>query len=82
MSPREPAKYLYDMLSSCEFLISFTAGKTIEEYRENRAVRSAIERELQIIGEALLHIRTSRPVCRTISTSSASVTSSFTATTA
>ncbi len=42
------------MLSSCEFLISFTSGKSIQEYRENSAFRSAIERELQIIGETLL----------------------------
>jgi hypothetical protein len=30
MSHREPAKYLFDMLSSCDFLITFTADKTLE----------------------------------------------------
>jgi len=56
MSHRDPAKYLYDMLSSCDFLIAFTAGKTLAQYREDRAFRSAVERELQIIGEALLQL--------------------------
>ena len=56
MSHRDPAKYLYDMLNSCDFLITFTADKTIEEYKHNRAFRSAVERELQIIGEALMQL--------------------------
>ena len=30
MPHRDPAKYLYDMLNSCDFLIAFTAGKTLE----------------------------------------------------
>lgn len=56
MSRRDPAKYLYDMLSSCDFLIAFTADKTPEQYKEDRAFRSAVERELQIIGEALMQL--------------------------
>jgi len=56
MSHREPEKYLYDMLSSCEFLLEFTLGRTVNDYIEDRAFRSAIERELQIIGEALLQL--------------------------
>ena len=56
MSHRDPSKYLYDMLSSCDFLITFVAGKTIEQYKQDRAFRSAVERELQIIGEALMQL--------------------------
>jgi uncharacterized protein with HEPN domain len=56
MSHREPEKYLYDMLSSCEFLLEFTLGRTVNDYIKDRAFRSAIERELQIIGEALLQL--------------------------
>jgi uncharacterized protein with HEPN domain len=56
MSHREPEKYLYDMLSSCEFLLKFTRSRTVKDYIEDRAFRSAIERELQIIGEALLQL--------------------------
>jgi uncharacterized protein with HEPN domain len=61
MSHREPEKYLYDMLSSCEFLLEFTLGRTVNDYIEDRAFRSAVERELQIIGEALLQLEKVNP---------------------
>jgi uncharacterized protein with HEPN domain len=44
MSRREPQKYLYDMLSSCEFLLEFTAGKTVNDYIDERPFRSAVGR--------------------------------------
>ena len=61
MPRRKPEKYLYDMLSSCEFLLEFTAGKTVDDYINERAFRSAVERELQIIGEALIHLEKTTP---------------------
>lgn len=54
--PRDPQKYLYDILSSCEFLLEFTAGRTLDDYAQDRPFRSAVERELQIIGEAVLQL--------------------------
>jgi len=56
MPHHDPEKYLYDMLSSCEFLLEFTLSRTVNDYIEDRAFRSAVERELQIIGEALLQL--------------------------
>jgi len=56
MSQRDPEKYLYDILSSCEFLLEFTHNKTVDDYTKDRAIRSAIEREMQIIGEALMQL--------------------------
>jgi len=56
MSHRNPQKYLYDILSSCEFLLEFTHSKTVDDYTDDRAFRSAVERELQIIGEALMQL--------------------------
>lgn len=56
MSAHDPQKYLHDMLNSCEFLIGFTQGKSVEDYRNDRPFRSAVERELQIIGEALIQL--------------------------
>ncbi len=44
------------MLSSCRFLIEFTGGKTIDDYINDRAFRSALERELQISGEAMMQL--------------------------
>lgn len=61
MLPRDPEKYLHDMLSSCEFLLEFTAGKTVGDYIDDRAFRSALERELQIIGEALIQLEKVAP---------------------
>lgn len=56
MPRHEPEKYLYDMLSSCEFLLDFTGSKKVDDYINDRAFRSAVERELQIIGEALIQL--------------------------
>ena len=49
------------MLSSCEFLLEFTGDKTVDDYINNRAFRSAVERELQIIGEALIGLEKIAP---------------------
>lgn len=44
------------MLGACEFLIGFTSGRSIADLRMDRPFRSAVERELQIIGEALMQL--------------------------
>ena len=55
--PRHSAeKYLYDIQNCCQFLLQFTQGKSVEDYKTDRAFRSALERELQIIGEAMMHL--------------------------
>jgi uncharacterized protein with HEPN domain len=54
--PHDPEKYLYDIRSACEFLLEFTAGRTVDDYERDRAFRSAVERELQIIGEAVMQL--------------------------
>ncbi len=56
MPLRDPRKYLYDILNCGEFLLKFTQGKTIQDYKNDRAFRSALERELQIIGEAMMQL--------------------------
>ena len=61
MSLRDPEKYLYDIQSSCSFLLEFTRGKTVADYKEDRAFRSALERELQIIGEAMMQLKKISP---------------------
>jgi uncharacterized protein with HEPN domain len=59
--PHDPEKYLYDVLSSCEFLLTFTAGRTVHDYEGDRGFRSAVERELQIIGEAVMQLERIAP---------------------
>ncbi|NIA16782.1 MAG: DUF86 domain-containing protein, partial [Planctomycetes bacterium] len=40
----------------CEFVLEITMDKTVEDYKNDRIFRSALERELQIIGEAMLQL--------------------------
>jgi uncharacterized protein with HEPN domain len=61
MPLRNPKKYLYDIANGCEFVLEMTRGKTVEDYRNDRMFRSALERELQIIGEAMLQLDSVSP---------------------
>ena len=56
MPLRNPKKYLYDIINCSEFVLQLTEGKTVEDYKSDRIFRSALERELQIIGEAMLQL--------------------------
>jgi len=58
---RDPEKYLADILDSCRFLLDFTAGRTLDDFTRDRGFRSAVERELQIIGEAMLMLEKLAP---------------------
>ncbi|UUO02303.1 DUF86 domain-containing protein [Mycolicibacterium novocastrense] len=49
----DPRKYLWDALRAGGFLRQFTAGKTFEEYQDDVLLRSAVERQFEIVGEAL-----------------------------
>jgi uncharacterized protein with HEPN domain len=50
---REVLKYVWDVDQACNALRDFTAGRTFTEYEEDLFFRSAVERQLIIIGEAL-----------------------------
>jgi len=49
----ESKKYLHDILRACEALLGFIEGKSFDDYDNDLLLRSAIERQLMIIGEAL-----------------------------
>lgn len=53
----ESAKLLRDVLDCAEFLRSFVAGREMAELVSDRGFRSAVERELITIGEALSQLR-------------------------
>jgi len=58
---RDPEKFLFDMLDACRFLIEATAGASVQRYLSDRMFRGAVERELQIIGEAMLQLQRLAP---------------------
>ena len=49
----EAKKYLYDMQQAAALLSEFTAGKDFAAYVSDAMLRAAVEREFEIIGEAL-----------------------------
>ena len=55
MRPLEVRKYLFDIAQACEMLAQFCSGKTFADYAGDAMLRSAVERQLEIIGEALHH---------------------------
>jgi uncharacterized protein with HEPN domain len=57
--PPETAKLLYDIQHAAARINRFCAGKTFENYRDDELLRSAAERQFEIIGEAR-----SRPIKR------------------
>ncbi len=46
-------KRLLDVVDACEVIAEFVAGKSFNEYEADRLLRSAVERQIEIIGEAL-----------------------------
>ena len=49
-------KLLLDIRISCEEIIEFCASKDLESLRSNWMLQLALEREFEIIGEALLRL--------------------------
>ena len=50
---RELSAYLFDVLEASNAIEDVMTGVTLEDYREKRSIRSSVEREFIIIGEAL-----------------------------
>jgi uncharacterized protein with HEPN domain len=52
----ETAKYLYDVQSAATTLAGFVDGCDWAEYQRNAMLRAAVERQFEIIGEALAQL--------------------------
>lgn len=53
---REAKKYLFDIATAARRIMSFTEGKTFQDYQDDAMLRSAVERQFEIIGEALAQL--------------------------
>lgn len=49
----EVKKRLLDAVNACDAIAEFVAGKDFLAYENDRLLRSAVERQFEIIGEAL-----------------------------
>lgn len=49
----EAKKYLYDMQQGASLLAEFVAGRSFADYQADAMLRAAVERQFEIIGEAL-----------------------------
>ncbi len=66
----ETAKLLTDMDRAAERIERFTLGKSYEDYVNDDFLRSAVERQFEIIGEALSRLmKHNRDVCERITDS-------------
>lgn len=55
--PDEIKKYLFDIKQAIEEIESFIEDKTYHDFTEGTLLQSAVERKLEIIGEALNRIK-------------------------
>ena len=60
--PRRTRGYLFDALNSAQALEGFVSGKTLEDYQSSLLLRSAVERQFEIIGEALNQLSQRDPI--------------------
>lgn len=49
----EAKKYLHDVQQAVRRLVEFTRDKTFTDYEADAMLRSAVERQFEIVGEAL-----------------------------
>ena len=52
----EARKYLYDIQYAADLLTDFTIGKTFADYESDAMLRAAVERQFEIIGEAMTQL--------------------------
>lgn len=49
----EAKKYLFDVQQAAARILEFTSGRQLEDYQSNAMLRAAVERQFEIVGEAL-----------------------------
>jgi uncharacterized protein with HEPN domain len=62
MRPRDVRVLLHDMLRAADAIIEFTEDRSFEQYCEDLMFRSAVERQFEILGEAMSRALRVEPV--------------------
>lgn len=57
----EPQSFLWDARNAAEQILHFVANKTWEDYAADSLLRSGVERQFTIMGEALSKLRQNDP---------------------
>ncbi len=58
---RDPRALLWDARASADAIVRFLSGKTYNDYLADEILRSAVERQFEILGEALAQLRKANP---------------------
>ena len=59
---REAPAYLRDVVEACDAIVSVLSGVEFDEYQATRMLRSSVEREFTIIGEAVAVLSRAEPL--------------------
>jgi uncharacterized protein with HEPN domain len=58
---RDPRAYLWDAKDSADAIAEFVSGRSLDDYLGDRMLRSAVERQFEIVGEALRQLEKTAP---------------------
>jgi uncharacterized protein with HEPN domain len=58
---RDPKVYLYDILRAIDSITAFVSGKELSDYQADLMLRSAVERQFEIMGEAMTLLARTAP---------------------
>lgn len=61
MTSDQAAKYLWDARRAAERIARFTGGRSHDDYLADEMLRSAVERQFEIVGEAFAGLRRMDP---------------------
>jgi uncharacterized protein with HEPN domain len=59
---RDPQAYLWDAQAAVDRILEFTSGRSLDDYLVDAMLRSAVERQFEIVGEALNQLAKTGPV--------------------